>query len=158
MPAASSTLLKGQWSRARDIALLVLALLACLQAFRVFQGYVFEDAYITYRYADNLAAGHGFVFNPGERVFGTTTPLYTLVLAGLARLGLDIPTAGAFLSGLCVAGTALAGAWLLRRGGRPELGLVYALAVLWGTVASGSYVGGGAAETDHAAAPTEQRP
>ena len=43
-----------------------------------------DDAYITFRYARNLLDGHGFVYNPGERVLGTTTPLYTLLLAGLA--------------------------------------------------------------------------
>jgi hypothetical protein len=48
-----------------------------------------EDFYITLRYAENLAGGHGFVYNAGERVLGTTTPLYTLYLALVARLGLD---------------------------------------------------------------------
>src|SRR5574342_655752 len=45
-----------------------------------------DDAFITFRYARNLLAGNGFVFNVGERVLGTTTPLYTLLLAGLAGL------------------------------------------------------------------------
>jgi len=40
-----------------------------------------EDALITYRYSANIIAGRGFVFNPGERVLGTTTPLVTLFLA-----------------------------------------------------------------------------
>src|SRR5437868_13243574 len=40
-----------------------------------------EDALISLRYAENLAAGRGFVFNPGEHVLGTTTPLFTLILA-----------------------------------------------------------------------------
>ncbi len=44
-----------------------------------------DDAYITYRYARNLAAGLGFVYNAGEWVLGTTTPLYTLLLAAGAR-------------------------------------------------------------------------
>ncbi len=42
-----------------------------------------DDAYITFRYARNLLAGNGFVFNAGERVLGTTTPLFTLLLAVL---------------------------------------------------------------------------
>lgn len=37
-----------------------------------------EDAYITFRYAQNLAAGHGLVYNLGERVMGFTSPLWTL--------------------------------------------------------------------------------
>jgi len=40
-----------------------------------------DDAYITFRYAENLARGVGLVYNEGERVLGTTTPLFTLILA-----------------------------------------------------------------------------
>lgn len=42
-----------------------------------------DDFFITYRYALNLADGRGFVFNPGERVFGLTNPGLALLLAGL---------------------------------------------------------------------------
>jgi hypothetical protein len=51
-----------------------------------------DDAYITYRYAENLARGHGFVFNVGDPpLLGTSTPLYTALLAAGAILGIDIP-------------------------------------------------------------------
>jgi hypothetical protein len=45
-----------------------------------------DDAYITFRYARNIAHGVGFVYNPGEHVLGTTTPAYALLLALLSRL------------------------------------------------------------------------
>jgi 4-amino-4-deoxy-L-arabinose transferase-like glycosyltransferase len=45
-----------------------------------------DDAFITFRYARHLLAGAGFVFNAGERVLGTTTPLYTLLMAALSAL------------------------------------------------------------------------
>jgi hypothetical protein len=45
-----------------------------------------DDAYITFRYARNLAAGVGFVYNPGDHVLGTTTPAWAMLLASLARL------------------------------------------------------------------------
>ena len=45
-----------------------------------------DDAFITFRYARNILAGQGFVYNPGEAVLGTTTPLYTLLMAGLGAL------------------------------------------------------------------------
>jgi hypothetical protein len=45
-----------------------------------------DDAYITFRYARNILEGLGFVYNAGERVLGTTTPLYTLLMAALAGL------------------------------------------------------------------------
>ena len=49
--------------------------------------YAIDDAWITYRYAEHVGAGDGFVYNPGERVLGTSTPLYTLLLAGAHEIG-----------------------------------------------------------------------
>jgi hypothetical protein len=43
-------------------------------------GWAPDDFYITYRYARNLALGSGFVFNPGERVFGSSDPGVGLLL------------------------------------------------------------------------------
>ena len=63
----------------------------------IYTRYVNEDAMITLRCAENLAQGHGFVFNPGERVLGVTTPLYGLFLA--ASFWLKLP---AILSGTAV--------------------------------------------------------
>jgi len=45
-----------------------------------------EDALITFRFAKNLANGAGFVYNSGEKVMGTTTPLFTLLLGLWAAL------------------------------------------------------------------------
>ena len=47
---------------------------------------LFDDAYVTLRYAGNLIKGQGLVFNPGERVMGTTSPLLTFVLATFGKL------------------------------------------------------------------------
>jgi hypothetical protein len=51
--------------------------------------FVQDDAYIIYRYADHLARGEGLVWNSGERVEGYSSFLYTVLLAGATRLGLD---------------------------------------------------------------------
>jgi hypothetical protein len=59
---------------------------------------VTDDPYITYRYALNLVNGAGFVFNPGERVLSTTTPLYAFVLAFLGLVYREIPALGYWLS------------------------------------------------------------
>jgi len=45
-----------------------------------------DDAFITFRYARHWVEGAGLVYNPGEAVLGTTTPLYTLFMAALARM------------------------------------------------------------------------
>lgn len=49
--------------------------------------WICDDAYITYRYADNLVRGLGLVFNEGERVEGYTNLSWTLWTAGGLRLG-----------------------------------------------------------------------
>lgn len=59
---------------------------------------VIDDPFITYRYAQNLAGGTGFVYNPGERSLSTTTPLYALVLGVVGFLYSEIPTVGYWLS------------------------------------------------------------
>jgi hypothetical protein len=41
-----------------------------------------DDSYIFFAYAKNIANGRGYVFNVGEQVNATTSPLYTLLLAG----------------------------------------------------------------------------
>jgi len=47
-----------------------------------------DDSFISFRYARNLAQGHGLVFNPGgERVEGYTNFLWVILLAGFDRLG-----------------------------------------------------------------------
>ena len=43
--------------------------------------FVQDDAFISFRYAANLAAGHGLVFNVGERLEGYTNFLFTLIIA-----------------------------------------------------------------------------
>lgn len=58
-----------------------------------------DDMYITFRYAWNLAHGEGFVFNPGERVFGLTNPGHGLVLAllhGVTRIPVHVLGAAVF--------------------------------------------------------------
>jgi hypothetical protein len=40
-----------------------------------------DDAFISYKYAKNISAGKGFRFNSDEKILGTTTPLYTLLLS-----------------------------------------------------------------------------
>jgi hypothetical protein len=53
-------------------------------------GFAAEDAFITYRYSERIASGQGFTFNDGERVLGTTTPLWTLILVLPSLLPSDL--------------------------------------------------------------------
>lgn len=70
----------------------------------------YDDAFITYRYAYNLAIGHGFVYNIGEWFMGTTAPFYGLLLGIMGILEpSSIPSISGYLSGisLILAGLAL---------------------------------------------------
>ncbi len=44
-------------------------------------GVPLDDAYIHFRFVQNLATGHGFAFNPDQPVPGSTSPLWVLLLA-----------------------------------------------------------------------------
>ena len=80
-----------------------LAAVAVRVAFHLYTGFTADDAFITFRYAENLAAGYGFVYNPGERVLGTSTPLFTWVLAVLTLLRVPV-VSGALLVSLACSG------------------------------------------------------
>jgi hypothetical protein len=54
----------------------------------------YDDSYISYRYAANLVAGRGLVYNPGEYVEGFSNLLWTLLIAAGLELGIGAKTAG----------------------------------------------------------------
>jgi hypothetical protein len=88
--AARRTVLAPADPPARSVLLVLFAVLALHAAFAIV-GADTDDALITYRYAERLGEGLGFTYNDGERVLGTTTPLWTLVLAGGAAIGIPPP-------------------------------------------------------------------
>lgn len=67
-----------------------------------FVNLTFDDAFISFRYADNLAAGRGLVFNPGERVEGYSNPLWTVLLAAPMGLGIGRWELGPLVLAKCV--------------------------------------------------------
>ena len=84
----------------------------------------FDDAYITYRYADNLRNGLGLRYNPGEWVFGTTTPFFTLLLGGLGLIVSDLEILGHWLGVLGWLTAALITIPFLRQENRPHAALI----------------------------------
>lgn len=83
-------------------AFLAVIVLSCVITIRMSNTSSYDDAFITYRCARNLAMGHGLVYNPGEAGSATTTPLFALILAGLGRMTAisQIPLWGSILSGV----------------------------------------------------------
>jgi arabinofuranosyltransferase len=61
--------------------------------------FVQDDAFISFRYARNLANGQGLTWNAGERVEGYTNFLWVLLMAVPIKLGLE-PVAAAFGLGM----------------------------------------------------------
>ena len=74
-----------------------------------------DDAFITYRYAVNLAEGLGLVFNAEERVEGYSNFTWTLLCAAAARLGRDPVVFSQHAGIACFALCGLALAWAGRR-------------------------------------------
>src|SRR5690349_2759603 len=80
--------------------------------------FTIDDAYISFRYAENLANGNGLVYNVGERVEGYTNFLWTVLLAAAVKLGAAPAAASKVLGAACAAG-ALVPTYLLSRRLRP---------------------------------------
>jgi len=68
-----------------------------------------DDAYISYRYAENLVRGYGLVFNRGERVEGYSNFLYVLLMAPAFFFtgGLGVYVYSSLFNIICVLGAYL---------------------------------------------------
>ena len=79
----------SKWLRILPVLMIVLAVTARL----IPRPRTIDDSFITFRYARNILAGDGFVFNPGAQVLGTTTPFYTfcMVILGVLTGGTNAP-------------------------------------------------------------------
>ncbi|MFO0588794.1 MAG: hypothetical protein U0441_14685 [Polyangiaceae bacterium] len=69
------------------------------------RAYTVDDAYISFRYARNLANGLGLVFNAGERIEGYTNFLFTCLLALGMKCGVDPERAAKILGAASALGS-----------------------------------------------------
>ncbi len=81
----------------RSILIFLGAVLARM-VFHAITGFTSDDAFVTYRYAMNIAFAHGFVYNLNEPILGISTPLYAMLLSLFEVLRLPPPNASQFLS------------------------------------------------------------
>ena len=91
--------------------------------FGLFSQWAYDDPFITYRYAYNLAHGVGFVYNPGEYVLSTSTPLFTLLLSVFSFFNVDLPRTAVFIGCLSLAVGGLFIWDLSQSWGQPLVGL-----------------------------------
>ena len=122
--------------RSRPHVAVALSTLAALALGLSVDGLV-DDAYIQFRYAANLAAGHGPVFNPGERIEGASGGLWVGVLAlGNLLTGLEVGIVGRILSLLAAGvGVVTASVTAAHLGGR-QAGA--AAAIAWAFLSTGA--------------------
>jgi arabinofuranosyltransferase len=116
-------------SQARDgavLAGLVAIVGACAWTLRDVRN---DDAYITYRYAQNLLDGRGLVFNPGEAVLATTAPGHALFLATGGLVSADLVVVALVLSAAALVALAWSSYAVLRDAGSHTAGLVAAALV-----------------------------
>jgi arabinofuranosyltransferase len=93
--------LNSAYAEYLGIAVVILAFVAAA----LFCSFLCDDAFITFRYAKNLADGHGPVYNIGERVEGYTNFLWLLVMSLVIRLGGAPEVWSRVLSIICSVGT-----------------------------------------------------
>jgi hypothetical protein len=101
---------------------IITSVIICILLAVLFNSRSYDDPFITYRYAENIHRGLGFVYNPGERIQSTTTPLFTLLLAVLSSLWGDLPHLANLIGVLSLAAGGL---------------LLWELAAIWKTPWSG---------------------
>jgi arabinofuranosyltransferase len=102
--------------------------------------WVDEDAFINFRIIDNLLAGHGFVFNVGERVEVDSDPLWVLTLAGLHEVVpfLAIEWLSVVVGLVCTAGGFVTGGRAIQRLAAPRTeATVFPLGLLMVSVVAG---------------------
>jgi len=66
-------------------------LIICTSIFLAFYNWAYDDPFISYRYAANLARGQGFVYNFGERSLSATSPFLVVLLAIFYPIWADVP-------------------------------------------------------------------
>lgn len=81
------------------LTLLVAACICFLMILACSNRFIQDDAFISYRYAANLAHGNGLVWNPGEHVEGYTNFLWTVLVTIPFFLALD-PVKFSYAAGL----------------------------------------------------------
>src|SRR5262249_56971980 len=84
----------------------------------VYLHFICDDAFISFRYADNLVHGRGLVFNPGERVEGYTNFLWLMAAAGMIAIGVPPEIGTLWLGGACALATLILTMAHLARAGR----------------------------------------
>ncbi len=91
------------------------ALAVVAMAFAVSRWWICDDAFISLRFAQNLVAGHGLVFNAGEHVEGYSNFSWVMLAAGAEWLGFDAIAFVQWLGVACLGALVFVAAWTGQR-------------------------------------------
>jgi arabinofuranosyltransferase len=129
--AAAAAAALGALLARENASRFALAALALLMSFSgmIWPSWLTDDAFISFRYAQNLVAGNGLVYNVGERVEGYTNFLWTMLAALALRLGGDLVFLSYFSGVVLGLAILLLAYWLARRLLGPGWALAAALIV-----------------------------
>ncbi len=111
----------GHPTRREWLAVAGIMVMSAVLGLWLFAGNPGDDAYITFRFARNLAEGDGLTWNPeepGKRVEGYSNFLWTVALAGLYSLGVSLKTSSQAV-GLLATELTVVLLWLWSRRFRP---------------------------------------
>src|SRR5574341_1966175 len=120
-------------ARWRDelISLSLLWVAAAVFAY-LFDGHHLDRSFIIYRIAQNLSAGYGFAYNPGEPplLHAAVSPAYALLLSLASLLSGDLPRIANLISALSIAAGSYILFFLMYRAGLAEALIAAALYLL----------------------------
>jgi hypothetical protein len=106
----------------KSICVILYFLITSAAIFYFFRNWAYDDPFITYRYARNIVNGVGFVYNPGEHVLSTTTPLFTLILSALSPFYNNLPRLAILIGALSLSLGALLLYWMANIHHEPVVG------------------------------------
>ncbi len=86
------------WQNTKFILPFAITILICIAWMNRF---VQDDAFISFRYAENFANGYGLVWNPGERIEGYTNFLWTIIISLPISVGFN-PVVASFIVGITI--------------------------------------------------------
>lgn len=87
------------------LTILLLVSISCIPLFIAYNypSFLNDDSYITLTFSKNIAMGKGFIFNHPPSILGTTSPLFSLIVAWLSIIlpKIEIPIIAVFLTAFC---------------------------------------------------------
>lgn len=76
--------------------ILIVIILFLALTFKI--NFLSDDAFISFRYAENFAGGKGLVYNTGEKIEGYTNFLWVIIMSAVSKAGIDLLTAARAIS------------------------------------------------------------